>query len=152
MPNLILKVQGNKYVNHSFFRPFLYVYDDKVVYTKRHHVVKVDEITMAFEHIARINIHRGLLFSRIEIMTSGGEGHVTIKGVWNKTAKKAKKLIEQKVFSSHNKPQTTHATNVQGDIHNFEKSLTRLRELLHRGKITQKEFDKKRNDLVKELS
>lgn len=152
MTNLILKINGNKYVNHSFFRPFLYIYDDKIIYTKRHHIFKVDEVTMSFEHIARVSIHRGILFSKIEIMTSGGEGHVTMKGVWNKTAKKTKKLIEQKIFSSHNKSHTSHNVSVQSDIHSFEKSLTRLRELLHRGKITQKEFDKRRNDLVKELN
>ena len=42
---LIMKLGGNKYVNHSFFRPYLYIYEDIMIYKKRRKIIFKDEIT-----------------------------------------------------------------------------------------------------------
>ena len=151
--NLIMKVGGNKYVNHSFFRPYLYIYDDAVVYTKRKKIFFLDEITMSYNHIVRVVLHQGMVFSKLEIVMSGGEHSVLTKGLWNRPARKVKKLIDEKIFHVHNKPH--HHEMYEGretpSMENFERSLHRLRELRHQDKLSKKEYEKKKMELLKEL-
>jgi hypothetical protein len=150
MPHLLLRISGNKYVNHTMFRPFLYIYDDLMVYRKRRLGFFVDEITMSYNHIVSVNLHQGIFFSKLEMVLSGGQNMVEIKGVWNKHARKAKKIIDHKIYHVHNKQHgalpTHHAT-----FDTAEKTIGRLKELLHKGKINQKDFDKKKGHLLKDM-
>ena len=148
--NLILKVSGNKYINRSFFKPTLSIYEDTMTYRKRSKLVKVDEITMLYNHVVRVSLHKGLVFSTIEIIMSGGDESVRIKGIWNKKARKAKKVIDKKVHQSHNE-----SINSLADIHimdTFEKTLSRLNELFYKKKLSKKEYETKKSQLLKSIS
>lgn len=147
---LIIKIGGNKYVNHSFFRPYLYIYDDIMVYTKRKHVFWVDEITMPYNHIAQVNLHKGIIFSKLEIVLSGGSNVVTVKGIWNRPAKRTKKIIDNKVYHTHNK-QNTHDESKLNVVESVERSLSRLKELHRKEKISKKEFEKRRAQILSDL-
>lgn len=148
--HLILHVRGNKYVNHSFFRPNLYIYSDVMIYKKRKKLIKVDEVTMPYNHVAQFNLHKGFLFSTMEIIMSGGNNVVVVKGIWNRQAKKAKKIIDEKVYHSHNKHPGESEFNAP-IMDNIEKSLTRLRELVHMDRISEKEFEKRKKKIINSI-
>ncbi len=148
-----MKLQGNKYVNHSFFRPFLYIYDDHLVYTKRHNIFKVEEITMIYLQIVQVNLHRGFFFATLELVNTG-EDNVLMKGLWKGKAKKARKIIDQKLHVAYRQTQQSDPAVMQETQQNFdalEKKLNRLTELLNMGKISKREFAKKKKELLKEI-
>ncbi len=152
MSNRLIKmVSGNKYVNHSFFRPYLYIYEDLMVYKKRKKIFWVDEITMPYNHIAQVNLHKGILFSKFEIVMSGGNNTVPIKGIWNRPAKKVKEIIDNKVYHAHNKHQPNTQKVEDHIMDNIEKALSRLKELHRKQQISQREFDKRKNELLGNL-
>ena len=151
MPGRLLKkVGGNKYVNHSFFRPYLYVYDDMIVYTKRRKIFFVDEATLPYNQIARVNLHKGLFFSKFEIAASGGNHDLVVKGIWNRPAKKLKKLIDDKIYHEHNKQHFKHEDEAHV-MDNFNKSLSRLQELYRTDRISKKDFEKRKKELLKDI-
>lgn len=150
MANLLLKIQGNKYINHTMFRPFLFIYDDAVIYKKRRKFLYVDEITATYNHMVQVNLHRGIFFAKLEIVNTGAED-ISIKGVWKGKARQAKQLIDQKIYHAHNKDHHRIDPKEQIAVENFEKSLKRLKELLKRNIITKKEFEKKKKRLLKKI-
>lgn len=150
--HLIMKLGGNKYVNHSFFKPYLYIYDDIMIFKKRRKLFFVDEITMPYNHVAQVNLHRGILFSKFEIIMSGGNNEVHVKGIWNSPAKRAKKLIDNKVYAAHNK--SSHPEDggtAKHIVESVELALSRLRELYLKERINKKEFEKRKTELLKKL-
>lgn len=150
MGNLILKIQGNKYVNHTFFRPYLFINEDSVVYKKRRKFLYVDEITAAYNHMVQVNLHRGIFFAKLEIVNTGAKD-ISIKGVWKGKAKQAKKIIDQKIYHTHNKDRHSIDQKEQIAVAVFEKSLKRLKELVGRGIISKKEFEKKKKHMLKKI-
>ena len=149
MPTLLLKLGGNKYVNHTMFRPHLYIYDDYIIYKKRSKFVKLEEITVSYNHIVQVYLHQGIVFATIEIMNSGAD-NVKVKGVWKKTAKKAKKIIDKKIHHVHHIPTETFGLK-STVVAKMEKSIARLNELLESGRISQREYNKKRSELLKQM-
>jgi hypothetical protein len=145
-----MKIQGNKYVNHSFFRPFLFLYDDLIVYRKRRKVFYVDEVSVSYNHIVQVNIHTGLWFAKLEIITPGSDD-VTIKGVWKKPATRAKTIMDQKIYQAHSKKFGLVDENINHQISDVEKNIQRLKELHAKGKISKKEYEKKKKQLLKKI-
>jgi hypothetical protein len=148
MATLLLKLQGIRSLNRTIFPPRLYVYDDLLVYKKRSWFV-VREITIAYNQIAQVNIKRGLIFADIDMTTSGTDD-IKIRWILKGPAKKAKKIIDQKIYHSHaNHKQENH--KLAKEVTNFEQSINRLRELLHRGQISSKEYKKRKSRLLKKI-
>ena len=147
---LLMKVGGNKYVNHSFFRPYLYAYDDMLIYTKRHHIFFVDEITIPYNQIAMVNHHKKLIFSKLEFVLAGAGDSVTIKGIWNRPATRIKKLIDDKIYHEHNKRHFKHE-NETHTMDNIDKTLHRFKELLENGRISEREYEKKKKELLSDM-
>lgn len=151
MQNLLLKIKGNKYVNHSFFRPYLYIYEDSIQYTKRRKIFLLDHYTLSYNHVVQVNRHKGLLFSKIEIVGSGQDSMI-IKGVWNRPAKKAKKILDMQSYKAHNKnnhkPQSAEEFK---KTEHMDERLSRLKELYKRNKITKKDYEKSKKKILKEL-
>ncbi len=142
---------GNKYVNHTMFKPHLYIYDDLMIYKRRRKLIYQDEITINYNHIVNVYVHKGLVFSKFEIVMAGAHKPVTIKGIWNKQARKAKNFMDKKIYQVHNKQELFDKPRAHSakQIDNFEMSLNRLKELLNQGRISQKEYNKKKKDLLK---
>jgi hypothetical protein len=153
MSNLIYRVYLNRIRAHTVFKASLSIYEDFLVFKKRKWF-NVSEVTITFNHIAQANIIKGLFFSTLEIVSSGGYENASLNHVLNKYAKKAKKIIDQKIYrmgtTGGNKKQFEHHEDHQ--IDKFEKSLGRLKELLNRGKISKKEYETKRKKLLKTIS
>lgn len=151
MATLLLKLSGSKTFNRTFFAPHLFVYNDMLLYRKRS-FFKVNEITIAYSHIAEVNLLKGIFFARIEINTTA-QKPIIIKYANKEQSVRAKKIIDQKIYSAHakHKPENEPA-NVQNEVHGMEKSLNRLTELHNRGKINNKEHDSMRKKLLEQMS
>lgn len=161
MSTLLMTIKGNKYVNHSFFRPYLYIYDHAIVYKRRRKVIYVEEITAPFKHIVQVHLHKGLFFATLEIINSGVDT-IIVKGIWKRPAARAKKLLEHKIHQAHNPSSegalqgvATTASSITAapdfTLAKVEKKLSRLKELLVKGHITKHQFDKQKNQFLKEL-
>ena len=152
MSNLILKVGMYRPRGYTIFPQTLGIYEDLIIFRKRRWF-QVEEMTVTFNHIAQSNLKSGIFFSTIEIVTSGGGDNPSLKYILNKPAKKAQKIIEQKIYRVHaaKEGKEEFRAEPKTPINQMEKSLSRLRELNLRGKITDKEFEKRRKELVKEL-
>jgi len=149
MSTLLLELAGNRELNRTFFPPRLYIYDDLLIYRKRR-FLKINEITIAYSHIAQVNMIKGIFFARLEIDTSAGQ-HLTIKYIPKTPAVKAKKLIDQKIYNALAKHKAEPVSTISHP-EAFEKSLSRLKELLNKGKISKREFVRRKAVLLKELS
>lgn len=145
MSHLLIKVVGNLFMNQTLWEPSLSVFDDFIVYRRRNWFV-VREITIPYKQIAQVDLTIGIFFSEIEIAISGNETRtLKVNYVINKDALRAKKIIDQKVHLVHSQDEKLN-TNVQ--VKSFEKSLARLTELLEKKKITKKEYEKRRKEII----
>jgi len=151
MSTLLMHIAGSRVYNFTLFRPHLYIYDDRVVYKKRH-ILTHDEFSISYNHIAQVNLIRFIyLFAHVEIATTGMR-FIKVHWVMKGKAKQAKKIIDEKVHQSHIKDQPSPDGNVQSSsiyVKDYELSLKRLKELQSTGKITKGEFNKKRKHLLK---
>ena len=108
-------------------------------------------VSICFADLENFKRH---FFSEIVIWTTGVE-FIKIRYVSKSKTKLAKKIIDQKMYDLHygdkNKredPEMIHYTKM---VNAYESGLSRLNELLNSHKITKKEFNKKRNALLKRL-
>jgi hypothetical protein len=148
MSTLLMQLSGNLTLNRTIFPPFLYVYDDLLIYKKRHWFV-VKEITISYNQIAQVILTRGIIFATLKVETTG-EDDIIVKYVRKKKAVQAKKIIDQKIFHSHAKHSPNQGTETN-DIKQYEKSLNRLKELVNKDVISEREYEKKKDQLLKNL-
>jgi len=145
MSHLLTKIKGSNFFNRTMWEPHIMVYDNYILYKKRNWFV-VKEITISYKQIAQVNLYVGLFFATLEIVIVGTDSHtVRVKFAPKEQTKRAKRIIDQKVHSVHSKDERL---NEDAGVKSLEKSITRLTELLDRKKITKKEFEKKRKELV----
>lgn len=150
MSTLLLKLNGSPFWNQTIFPPYLFVYEDILLYKKRH-LLSVDEITTAYSHIVQVHLKRGIFFSQIEVINKDASA-ISIRWVGKEVAQRAKKLIDQKIYYAHAKERPDSITHIQGEgVHNAEKSINRLRELVNKGVISEKEFNEKRKKILKDM-
>ncbi|MFC1622208.1 hypothetical protein ACFL13_02385 [Patescibacteria group bacterium] len=147
MSVLLLKLFGNRSFNRMIFRPKLFIYSDKLVYKKRH-LLSHEEFSITYNHVVQVNLRKLILFfAHIDIVNSSGD-HVMVTFVPKKDAIKAKDIIDGKIYQAHVKEKSKHTGHTKKVV-DFEKSLKRLRELVQRGRISEREYKKKRNQLLK---
>jgi hypothetical protein len=135
-------------LNRTMWPPFLYIYDDLLIYRKRNWF-RVREATISYNQVSGVETTHGIFFAKIEIYSTGIE-NIIIKFVYKNEAKQAKRIIDQKIFHSHAKHQTTPAANIDS-TKNYEHGVNRLKELLAKRMITEKEFEARRKDLLKQV-
>ncbi|MFZ5425101.1 MAG: hypothetical protein ACOZAO_04850 [Patescibacteria group bacterium] len=111
------------------------------------------EVTMTYNHITQVNIDTGIVFAHMELISSSSSANIQIRYLFKKPALKAKAIIEKKIHLAHNKEHMSifNNKNLGSKIAGLEMSLDRLQELLHRGKINKKEYNKRRDKLVKKI-
>jgi hypothetical protein len=149
MSTLLVYLRGSMSFNRTPFPPRLYVYDDLLIYRKRH-LTKTREITMSYNQLSKVNLIRGIFFGAIELATTGKE-NIDIKWVNKKKATMAKKIIDQKIYHAHarHKPEETQLAR---EVKEYERSVNRLKELHNRGEISKKDMDRMRRDLLKKFN
>ena len=152
MTSFIYQVNTNLLRACTIFPKSLKIYTDYVIFRNRHWF-SVEEITVATSNIIQVHLKKGILFSALMIMNSSGSDVAEIKHVWNPRAVKAKQILDQKLYQIHtavfDRKEFENAPHEQLD--NFEKTLSRLKELVQRGKITQKEFEQRRQGMLKKV-
>lgn len=148
MSNLLLKLVGNPTMNRTIFPPQIYLYDDVMIYRKRS-LFKIREITIAYSHIAQVKLIRGILFAGLEIIDNGVD-NIVVNYVSKTQAARAKKIIDQKIHYAHAK-EHPDVQIAPSNLPNAEKSLTRLRELLNKGVISQREYNSRKDKYLKHL-
>ena len=148
MSTLLMHLHGSRELNHTIWPPNLYIYDDLLIYKKRRWL-RMNEVTISYSHIVRVDLDKGLFFANLNIVTSADES-VLIKFILRAKAAKAKKIIDQKIYGALAKHKVEGDPDIAGS-QNYEKSLNRLHELLNRGRISKGEFTRKRADLLKKL-
>lgn len=148
MSTLLLKLQGNKTLNRTIWPATIHVYDDLIIYSKRSWFV-VKEVTISYNQIAQIILNKGILFATIELETPSPE-NIIVKWLPRTAAITAKKIIDQKIYHSHAK-HNPDAGHDKSGLKTYEKSLSRLKELVAKGQMTEKEYEKKKDALMREL-
>jgi len=149
MATLLLKLTGYFVLNRTIFPPKLFVYDDLLVYEQRHWFV-VKEITISYNQISQVTLHTGIVFGHIKVSSTGVED-IHIKFLFKGPAAHAKRIIDQKVYHVHAKRESPKNKGVEKEVRLFEKSLHRLDELHKRNKISNREYKKKKKQLLKNL-
>lgn len=152
MTSFLYEIHTNLLRACTIFPKSLKIYTDYVVFRKRSWFT-VEEVTMTTSNIVQAHLKKGLFFSTLEVMNSSGADIAEIKHVWNPHAIKAKQILDQKLYQMH-----TAGTN-RGEVENtpheqldsLEKTLNRMKELVARGKISQREFEQKRQKLLKQV-
>ncbi|HSX39131.1 MAG TPA: hypothetical protein VLI92_00890 [Candidatus Saccharimonadales bacterium] len=148
MSHLLLKLVANPTMNRTIFPARLFVYDDALIFRKRS-LIRIRETTIAYSHIVQVNLIRGIFFARLEIINNGVE-NIDLKFVSKSLASKAKKLIDQKIYFAHAKEKADQPiTSIT--VNDVEKSLNRLKELLSKGVIGQREYEKRRDKYLKRM-
>ena len=148
MSMLLLHLSGNKTFNRTIFPPQLYIYDDLLLYKKRR-LFSSKEITISYNQISQITLNRGVVFARLDIVTTGTED-IFIKFVNKKAASQAKKIIDQKIYRSNDKHHEDFKDK-NASQENLEKSVARFHELFVQGHISKKEYNKKKSTLLSKL-
>ena len=148
MAKLLIQLRGNKSLNRTIFPPHLYIYEDLLIY-KKGHLFGSKESTISYGQISQIILSKGIFFANIQIVTTGNDD-IVVNWVNKKLASTAKKIIDQKIYQSHSKH--SDAAEKVGETHiNVEKALSRLKELVVKGHLSEKEYQKKKNDLLKSV-
>ena len=152
MSNLLYKVNKNRIRAHTIFKSSLAIYEDYMVFRDRHWLT-VKETTITYKQIAQVNITTGIFFSTLHVISSGGFEETEVKYILNKQAVKAKKLVEQKLHRAHapSKQRKSFKHKKEHKVDKFEKSLNRLRELVNKGKLSEKEYEKRRKRLLESI-
>lgn len=148
MSTLLLHISGSKLFNFTIFPPQLYIHDDLLLY-KKLNILSSREITISYNQISQITLNLGILFASLDIVTTGTDD-IAIKFLKKSAASKAKKIIDQKIYHSHAKHHEVDAEEKQSSTR-IEKSIARLEELLAHGTINKREYEHKKNQLMKEL-
>lgn len=148
MSTLLLTLCGSREFNRTIWPPYLYVYDDLLIYRKRSWF-KVKETTISYNQISQINLIKGVFFAEVEIITTGTDD-MRIRWVPKSKASQAKKIIDKKLFYAHAKHHPQQK-DIGENIEDYEKSLNRLRELVERGRISEREYTQKSRELLKKL-
>ena len=148
MSNLLLQLQGIRSLNRTIFPPYLFIYDDILVF-KRRKWIWVKEVSISYNQISQVTLNKGIFFSSLDIITTGTDD-IILKYIPSKQAIKAKKILDQKIYHSHAKHQQIE-TGSRIALSDYEKTLNRLRELLSKGQISQKDYERKKSQLIKRL-
>lgn len=160
MPHLLLTLEANKLMNKSVFTHKLHIFDNKIIYEARTYLIRVTEITISYNHVSQVYLVKGIYFASLEIINTGGVKDIIIKYVPAKQAEKAKRIIDAKIHGvsdeSYTNPKNKEVVTLKKrgqDIHldNVENNLSRLNELLLRKRITKKEFEQKRKEVLKHM-
>lgn len=152
MSNLLLEVKTNLMRAHTIFGSSLKIYEDYLT-LRRRVWFNVEEVTMTTSNIAQVNLITGIFFSTIQIINSSGAEDVKIRHVWNPSARKAKAILDQKLQQSYAAgiDDREFGDSVKTSLGDFEKSLNRMRELVRKGKMTENEYEQKRQKMLREL-
>ncbi|KKU30803.1 MAG: hypothetical protein UX44_C0012G0013 [candidate division WWE3 bacterium GW2011_GWA1_46_21] len=150
MSNLLLKISGSRIRNKSIFAHQLFIYDDLMVFKKRG-LIRKHEVSISYNHVSQIYLRRGLFYSDLEIINTGGIESIFIRYVLNKPAEMAKKVIDRKIHFAHQRQKgITTVADDRNEVMKLERSLQRLEELLSKGRISKREYNSMRTGLLKE--
>lgn len=148
MSTLLIELKGSPEFNRTVWPPHLYIYDDLIIYKKRNWF-KLREITISYNQIARVTLTKSLFFAFMELETTGSD-NIIVKFVSKSKGADAKTIIDQKIYRSHAKHVMAPDKN-ESEVQSYEKSVNRLKELLNTEKISKSEFEKRRNELLKQF-
>ena len=152
MSNLLLEVKTNLMRAHTIFGSTLRIYDDYLT-LRRRKWFNVEEVTMTTSNVVQVNLVAGVFFSTIQIVNSSGAQDVRIHHVWKPSAKKAKAILDQKLQQElvAGIDEREFRQPTQTYLGDYEKSLNRMRELVRKGKMTESEYERRRQRMLKEL-
>ncbi len=145
MSSLLLSLKGHRLFNKTLLPPELHVYDDLLEYRKRY-ILFLKEMTISYNQITQVTLNKGLFFSSLEIVTNGTD-NIEIYYLQKKQAARAKKIIDQKIYTSHAKHHD-EASTIRASETKVEKSLSRLKELLVQGSISEREYKKRKESIL----
>jgi hypothetical protein len=153
MSVLLLKLTGYYALNRTIFPPKIFIYEDAVVYKKRKMFFWLDEITFTYNQIAQVGLKAGLIFAHLTL-ASTGQDHIIVKYLFKWRARLAKKIIDQKVYHAHAKHMGGQAGGSEkktSRMNSFEHALSRIEELAIKGRLSKRQYKKKKRELLKKM-
>lgn len=149
MPNILQVVTSMRLFSRELHPTKLFIYDENMVYVKRG-IIKRNECTISYNHVSQVYLRRGYITSSLEIINTGGVENIEIKYLPIEDAKKAKRIIDQKIAHTHARV-SGRSAHFQESSPEFEKQLARLKELKLKGMISEREFERKRKEMLESL-
>lgn len=122
----------------------LYVTDNRIILHEIKGIVSNDERSIPLASISSINISNKLVYSTIEIVSTGNKA--IIDDVPAHIALEIKAAIEN--LKAMAKTSTAPAGKVEKDMYEVADEIRELKELLEDELITQEEFDAKKKQLL----
>lgn len=145
MGTLLLRLKGSMLFNFTLFSPFLYIFEDLMMFRRRNWLV-VREITLSYNQISRVDLTIGIFFSHLDLFTTSRDD-VHIGFVNKRMASKAKNIIDRKIHQAHTKNKYEEQER-NPELNKYERAMNRLKELYNKERITKREYDKKKKMLL----
>ncbi len=139
------------------FTPNILLIDEEHIEFKRRnwHLISEDTETLHFKNITGITVDSHLFGTTITIKSTGNDP-IQIRGFWKKEAKKIKDICAANI-EAHNQKNSNEAfsssmakamENQRGN-YSVADELSKLKNLLDQGVLSQEEFDEQKRRLLK---
>jgi Short C-terminal domain len=141
MSNLLLKATANKLLAFDLRPAVIMIYDDHVEFQGKQGIIGGEEVTLAYNQIAEVNVERGFIQGSVTVVNNGGQDDVKMDHVLVSTAEQIKKTIEQQVelFGS--------GGSATQEIQTGSTEIQELNKLLEQGVITSAEYEHRKTQL-----
>ena len=149
MSNLLFTVRSMRLFTGEIHPTTLFIYDDYMVFLRRG-IIRRNEATISYNHVSQVYLRTGYVAASLEIINTGGVENILIRWLPINEAKKAKKIIDQKIYHTHARI-TSKDFSLHKEAPEFERKLARLKELKLKGEITNSEFEKKKKEMLKSV-
>jgi len=93
------------------------------------------KMTLPYDRIAQVNLHRGVFAATLEVINKGGAGNLVVKGLAKDEAEQAKSLIEERI-----RPTAEGAPGAQVGENSLVSELQQLAYMHGRGILSDAEF------------
>ena len=130
----------------DLFHRRLEIYDNHLVYEHRT-ILKKFETTIAYSHISKFFLTRGVFFAEVEIVAPGLKEGIKLRYVNKKGAMISKFLIDEKIKYFNGKSSKEDFVLMD----KIEKFIKRLQQLRKEKKIGNKELEKRKLGFLKNM-
>ncbi|CAN5357717.1 hypothetical protein BH23BAC2_BH23BAC2_16280 [soil metagenome] len=136
------------------FTPNVLIIDDEHIEFKRKnwHLISEDTETLHFRNITGVTVDSHLFGTTI-IIKSTGNDPIMVRGFWKKEAKEIKDLCARNIAAANRNNSgaafaSSFAKTMEGKNYSVADELSKLRNLVEQGVLTQQEFEAQKQKLL----
>ena len=104
------------------------------------------KMTLPYDRIAQVNLHRGLLAATLEVINKGGAGNLVVKGLDKAEGERAKSLIERHIQLARDDQRLGQQGSTPG--FSIADELEKLASMRDNGILSAEEFEEQKRRLL----